>query len=107
MVSHGEIVFSAHLSSANIPFVSEYRFHPKRRWRFDFALPEHMVAIEIEGGVHSNGRHTRGSGFTADCEKYNTAAAMGWKVFRFPTGKVMDNSAFEFVRDYLRDTIKT
>jgi len=61
----------------------EYRFHPTRKWRFDFAYPAQKIAIEIEGAVWFAGRHTRGSGFLADCEKYNTAVSLGWKVFRF------------------------
>jgi very-short-patch-repair endonuclease len=63
--------------------IPEYRFHPVRKWRFDYANPMYMVAIEIEGGVFSNGRHTRGKGFVNDMEKYNTATAMGWRVLRF------------------------
>jgi very-short-patch-repair endonuclease len=60
--------------------VREYQFHPTRRWRFDFASPSLMVAVEIEG----RGRHQTIAGVRADCEKYNTAAALGWRVFRFP-----------------------
>ena len=52
----------------------EYRFHPKRRWQFDFAWPGVMLALEVEGGVHMRrARHTSGVGFTGDCEKYNEA----------------------------------
>lgn len=68
----------------DVALLSEYRFHPTRRWRFDFAYWPAKVAIEIEGGVYSRGRHTRGSGFVADCEKYNAAAELGWTVLRFP-----------------------
>ena len=63
----------------------EFQFAKPRRWRFDFAWPKYMLAVEIEGGVWSQGRHTRGVGFVADCEKYNTATLMGWRVLRFPT----------------------
>ena len=62
--------------------VLEHRFHPVRRWRFDIAWADHMIALEVEGGVWTGGRHTRGSGFMKDMEKYNTAAAMGWIVLR-------------------------
>ena len=70
---------------------TEHAFHPTRRWRFDFAWPDKMVAVECEGGVYSRGRHTRGSGFTADCEKYSAAAMLGWRVLRFTTEQLMKN----------------
>ena len=57
-------------------------------WRFDRAHLPAKVAIELEGGVFSNGRHTRGAGFAEDCRKYNTAQLAGWLVFRF-TGSML------------------
>lgn len=80
----------------------EYRFAPPRMWRFDFAWPEQRFAVEIEGGVWTNGRHTRGSGFVADTEKYNAAALAGWKVLRFIEKSVRDGSAVELVAQVLR-----
>lgn len=68
--------------------VKEHRFHSKRRWRFDIAFPDQKLAIEIEGGAFSMGRHVRGKGYEADCEKYNTAVCMGWKVLRYTTGMI-------------------
>lgn len=62
--------------------VPEYRFDESRRWRFDYAWPEHKIALEIEGGVFTRGRHTRPSGFLKDMEKYNRAAQLGYRVFR-------------------------
>ena len=67
--------------------VSEYRFLQTRRFRFDYCLPSIMVAIEIEGGVFTNGRHTRGVGFMNDMEKYNLATSMGWRIFRTVPGR--------------------
>ena len=72
--------------------VSEYRFC-ERRWRFDFAWPEQKVAVECEGGIWVRGRHTRGKGFEADCEKYNRATADGWRVFRCTAGMLKDGPA--------------
>lgn len=62
--------------------VKEYKFHPVRKWRFDYAIPEHKIALEVEGGVWTGGRHTSSVGFIKDMEKYNTATLMGWRVFR-------------------------
>ena len=69
-------------------FKREYRFDPVRRWRFDFAWPKSKVAVEIEGGVWTQGRHTRGAGYLADLEKYNTAAVAGWLVIRLADGMI-------------------
>lgn len=71
-----------------IPPETEFRFHPERKWRFDFAWPEQKVAVEVDGGVFSGGRHTRGMGFIRDCEKLNMACEMGWKVLRYQPGKL-------------------
>lgn len=60
----------------------EKRFHPVRKWRFDRAITGLKIAVELEGGTFSGGRHTRGAGYAADCEKYNTAQMLGWIVFR-------------------------
>ena len=62
--------------------VCELLFHHTRKWRFDYAIPAAQVAIEVEGGAYTQGRHTRGKGFEADLEKYNTAESMGWHVLR-------------------------
>ena len=61
---------------------AEYGFDKMRKWRSDFAYVQGKVLVEIEGAVWSQGRHTRGSGFIKDCEKYNTATIMGWVVIR-------------------------
>lgn len=62
--------------------IMEYRFHPEREWRFDFAWPERKVALEVDGGIWVKGRHTRGSGWLKDTEKLNAAATLGWRMLR-------------------------
>ena len=63
--------------------VAEHRFAPPRRWRFDRAWPTEQVAVELEGGVWTAGRHTRGAGFPGDLEKLNAAVVLGWLVLRY------------------------
>lgn len=71
-----------------LPPEKEVRFDHDRRFRFDRAYTAHRLAIELEGGVYSGGRHTRGAGFERDCEKYNLAVLRGWRVLRF-TGSML------------------
>lgn len=66
----------------------EYRFHQYRQWRADYAHIESRTIVEIDGGVWSDGRHTRGAGFIEDCRKLNAATSAGWSVFRLATGMV-------------------
>jgi len=63
--------------------VTEYKFCETRKWLFDFCMPDHALAVEIEGAIWVRGRHTRGKGFLGDMEKYNYATLMGWKVLRY------------------------
>lgn len=89
-------------------WVEEYRFC-ERRWRFDFAWPEQMVALEVEGGIWKGkyGGHTSGKGFTKDCDKYNTATAMGWRVFRITNVHVKDASFVDWLRVALEPHIES
>jgi len=79
----------------------EYRFC-ERRWRFDFAWPQAKVAVEIEGGVWTNGGHSRGAGYVKNLEKYNAAALLGWRLFRFHEGSVKDGSAVRMLEGLVR-----
>lgn len=59
-------------------------------WRLDFAWPEKKLAVEVEGGVYSGGRHTRGVGFEEDAHKYNVLTLLGWRLLRF-TGRAIQS----------------
>ena len=73
----------------------EFKFHPTRRWRFDWAFPKRKIAIEYEGIFSAKSRHTSIVGFSNDCEKYSEAAIMGWKVIRVTALMVQSGKAFE------------
>ena len=68
----------------------EFRFHPVRKWRFDFAWERERVAVEMEGGVFIGGGHNRGRQYTMDCRKYNSATAAGWRVLRYTTADITE-----------------
>ncbi len=66
-----------------VQLVEEYKFHPERKWRFDWCIPALKIAIEYEGGIFDrNGSHTSVQGMSRDIDKYNAAAALGWRVIR-------------------------
>lgn len=114
MRSEPEILLEKHLDELGLSFRREWRFHPLRLWRFDFALGSYparpqlgdawkpsKVAIEIEGGIYVRGRHTRGTGFQKDLDKYNAATALGWKVYRFSSNDVLQGRAKDFLKLHL------
>lgn len=71
----------------------EYTFDAFRKWRFDIAWPEYLIAAEQEGGTWSGGRHVRGKGYAEDCAKYNAATLAGWRVYRFTTDQIASGEA--------------
>ena len=101
----------------------EVKFHPTRKWRFDMAwtylawheIPAfdegmnpcpagtlrqremYKIALEVEGGVWAQGRHTRGAGFMKDIEKYNEANHLGWTVYRVSTNQVTSGEALKLI----------
>lgn len=76
------------LAESEIVWEQQHRFHPVRKWRFDFAIPDKKVAVEVDGGVWlpkhgKKSRHTTGTGYQKDCEKLNAAVSLGWRVLRY------------------------
>ena len=81
--------------------ITEHQFDDKRKWRFDLAWPDRKIAVEIEGG--HGGRHQRFYGYANDCEKYNQATILGWRVYRF-TGEQIKSGYFDSVlKDLFKD----
>jgi hypothetical protein len=85
---------------------TEYRFAQPRLYRFDFAWPGLLVAVEIEGGIWNGGRHTRARGFIEDARKYNLAAEMGWTVLRYPGTIVNSGEAVAQTEQMLRTALR-
>lgn len=93
-LSIGEETLALQCRAHNFTPQREYRFCEGRKWAFDFAFPGQMVAIEVEGGtMYGKSRHSSGTGFEGDCVKYNAAARLGWKVYRYSTAMVQRGDA--------------
>lgn len=98
-MSNLELMLLAQINASGLPVpVTEYKFHPDRRWRFDFCWPDDLLAVEVEGGTWVNGRHNRGSGFEKDAEKYAEALCLGWKVLRVTGSHICTGKAIKWIR---------
>ncbi len=73
-----------------------------RKWRFDFAWPEFMLAVELHGliviGVASGAQIVRGGhgtvpGITRDMDKRNAAILLGWSVLTFTQSHFTSDAA--------------
>ena len=84
---------------------AEYRFHPVRKWRFDYAWPAQKLALEVQGAIFINGRHTRGAALLKEHEKLNTAAALGWRVLFVTPKQVANGEAMQFVEQALHGAL--
>jgi very-short-patch-repair endonuclease len=90
------------LANRKASLKKEYKFHPKRKWRADFAIPEWKLLIEVEGGGQ-NGRHMRIDGFLKDMEKYNSATILGWQLFRITGAEFKKTQAVNLLQMWYDD----
>jgi very-short-patch-repair endonuclease len=112
MTSLAEQTLAAQLEQAGIPFEAEFRFHPRRRWRADFAIDHKVlqgawpvylgkILVEIDGGAFIGGRHSRGQGVANDAEKQSAAAILGYRVIRATPAQVADGSCLSWIQQAL------
>lgn len=60
---------------------------------FDIAWPDKKLLIEVQGGIWTQGAHTRGKGAIRDHDKANYAAAHGWRVMYVSVDFINDPSS--------------
>lgn len=95
-------IFLAYLKEMKLPQPEqEYKFHDTRRWKFDYAWPSSKVALEVEGGIYIQGRHSRGAGMEKDFQKYNTAAVLGWRVLKVVPRKLCTAETIEMIKQII------
>ena len=75
----------------------EHKFHPARKFRFDYAFLDKKLAIEYEGIFSAKSRHTTVTGFMRDAEKYNEAMLLGWRVLRITADMIPDSRAIDYI----------
>ena len=79
------------------PETCHHVYSKPRNYRCDFAWPGQRVVVEVEGGVWTQGRHTRGSGFIKDMEKYNALTEAGWSVYRVSQREITSGKALRII----------
>ena len=85
-----------------------------RKFRADFAWPEHRLLVELEGGIFDfergddhgkrRGAHGSVSNVLADIEKQNLAVLLGWRMVRITPPMIEDDIAVELVLEALTGT---
>lgn len=77
------------LALAGFVVVTEFEFAKPRKYRADVSINVttfkglQKILIEYEGLVSKKSRHTTMPGYTNDCDKYNLATSLGYKVYRY------------------------
>ena len=61
------------------------RQHPIQPWIVDFACPQQMLVVEIDGGYHDNVVEN-------DLKRQKHLESMGWKVIRFRDKEVEEDA---------------
>lgn len=101
MKSIGEATLARDIRTLKLPEPkTEYVFHKKRKWRFDFAWPDYRLAVEVDGGTKGYGRHNRHEGYEKDCYKLDHAVLDRWFVFKFTTDMVTRGDAVSFLEQF-------
>lgn len=84
--------------------VPEYRFDPERKWRFDWAWnlnPWNKIAIEVQGGIWTQGRHVRPAAMLKEFEKLNRAATLGWRILFVTPNQLLTKATVDLVLEAL------
>lgn len=106
--------FLNELIRARLPLPTpEFRFHPERKWRFDYAWPPKMeprdcggaliptsppIALEVQGGLFVNGRHSRGAALLKEHEKLSEAAVLGWRILYCTPDKLCSPVTIDLIK---------
>lgn len=77
--------------------VREFKALPTRRFRWDFAWPEHKLLVEVNGGTWQKGGHSSGGGIARDYEKLNLANLAGWRCLIFTGEMIHSGEAVDMI----------
>jgi very-short-patch-repair endonuclease len=95
-----EAEMALQIRAAGLPEPEREWHFCERRFRLDFAWPDRMLALEVDGGqfVPHGGRHNT----DGDRAKLNRAAILGWTVLRASGAMVKSGEALRTVEEAMR-----
>lgn len=96
----GELFHQMEMLGLELP-VRQYKFHPVRHWRIDFAWPALRILLEVQGGTFVGGAHVRGERHELDIEKLNSATLAGYSCYQVNTRMVRDGRALQLIETAL------
>ena len=96
--SHLEALLALQIRAAKLPEpVREFRFHPVRRWRYDFAWLDAKLLCDVQGGLYGQGRHVRAAGYENDAQKAAAAVLLGYRVLAVTAGMIRRGEALQLI----------
>jgi hypothetical protein len=106
-----EALFAAAAKAHGLPVpIFEFKFSTKRKWRFDVLFQSRAgspdVAIEIQGGLFTKGRHNQGAALIKEYEKINEAQLAGYVVLLVTPQQVDSGEVFDLVKRALELFLK-
>jgi very-short-patch-repair endonuclease len=102
-ISEVENELAFQIKAAGLPVPArQMQIIPARRFRWDFAWPSALLAVEVQGGLYSGGAHVRAWGVTRDAEKNNLVVLAGWRVLYFTSEAVRSGRALSVLETALK-----
>ena len=97
-VSH--TLLKKHLEELGLAYETEVQVCLDRKYRWDFTLPEHRIAIEVCGGFYrGQSGHSSITGLQRDYDKRNVGTMLGWRILTFSTADVLRGRAKKFIQE--------
>lgn len=100
-VPHREFHFAAMHVGTGRGIRNRLRAAGLKDWRFDFAWPDLMLAVEVEGVTPEGGGHQKIAGFLGDIEKYHHAQRLGWTIYRTSGPLIKSGDAVRLIADLI------
>ena len=102
-MSNLEDILALHIRAKRMPPPKrEWIAVPGRKFRFDFAWPDLMLLVEVQGGIWTKGGHSTGVGISRDCEKGNLATLLGWRVLHVTSEQIKAGKAIQWIEQAMK-----